>query len=48
MCSFLSKLEPKQLEAIMLFLDQAATLNISLFDCLQCECAIKSKGVEHA
>ncbi|MGI6696129.1 MAG: MarR family transcriptional regulator [Christensenellales bacterium] len=44
MCRFLSGLEPAQLEAIMLFLDQAASLDISPFDCLECCCAIRAGG----
>lgn len=48
MCKFLSGLEPAQLEAILLFLNQAALLDISPFDCLQRCCAVKAEGELHA
>lgn len=48
MCSFLRGLEPDQLEAIVLFLNQAMTLDISPFECLSDACTLNQTGAKNA
>lgn len=48
MCNFLKSLEANELKAIMMFLNKINTLDISRFDCLGHDCALESKGEQHA
>ena len=48
MCNFLRSLEANELKAIMMFLNKINTLDFSSFDCLGHDCALESKGEQHA